>query len=159
MEHVNETEWNAWLAGTCKADRAAWIAEHVNTCRACRQQMEAVRDLESMLAGWQVDAAGHEIIAKIKHAAQQTQADANSTIRLSHRRLGAYVSRVAAAVLIGVSLGHFAGKNSAQRHIAKQQGFTVDTTPGYLAALDLQFASDLTWSVLETEHANAEDQQ
>ena len=159
MKHVNETEWNDYLAGVCKADRLAWIDAHVKGCPACRRQMQALRDVEAMLSDWQVNTAGHDIAAKVKQIAQQTPRSERSTIRLSHRRLWSYAARIAAAVLIGISLGHWAGKNSARSHIAKQQGTSVEATPGYLAALDLQFASDLTWSVLETEQTNAEDQQ
>jgi len=153
MKHINETEWNAFLAGTCTPDLAAWIDEHVEQCPQCRQRMQSIRDVEDKLALWQVNTADHDVSTKVMQAVLND----SSGFRPSwHRRFVSYALKAAAVILIGFLLGSWAGNQSAQQYIAKQDGSITEMQPGYLAAIDLQFASGLTWSVLSDTPSGTE---
>ena len=69
---------------------------------------------------------------------------------LSSRRLISLALRVAASIIIAVGVGAMSGVNSASKALSTDS--TVWREPDYLAALSLQWSSDLNWSVLE-EHA------
>ncbi len=159
MKHVNETEWNEYLAGVCETDRAAWIDAHVKDCPTCEVARQRAIALDKMLGDWQVDTAGRSVADNVLQAVESNAKIAEAASRRSlYRRIWRVTGRVAAAVVLGVSLGHWAGKSSAHNHIANREDTAVETKPGYLAALDLQFASDLTWSVLEDEPEDEEVQ-
>ena len=154
MEHINETDWNAFLAGTCTPKHSAWIDEHVEQCPECRQRMQSIHDVEDRLALWQVNTADHDVSTRV------IQVVLNETSRLRpswHRRIVSYALKAAALLLIGIGLGFWAGNQSAQQYIAKQDGSVVESEPSYLAAIDLQFASGLTWSVLSDNPSGMED--
>lgn len=157
MEHINETEWDHYLAGLCSPERAAWIDAHVDTCADCTAAMQQALAVHAMLGNWQVNTAGHDITDRLTATIDQISETRRRqrTYRLT-RRIISWSVPVAAALLIGISLGHLAGKSSAQTHIAQQQGTVIKTQPHYLAALNLQFASDLTWSVLEDDSTETE---
>ena len=153
MEHINETEWNALLAGTCTPDQSAWIDEHVEQCPECRQRTQSIHDVEDRLAHWQVNTAGHDVSVRV----MQAVLNETSSFRPSwHRRIVSYALKAAALLLIGAGLGFWAGNQSAQQYIAKQAGGLVETEPSYLAAIDLQLASGLTWSVLSDNPSGME---
>ena len=156
MEHIKDTEWHEFTAGSCTAQRAAWIDAHLQECPACRSRMAEFQTVFGLLDNWQVDTSGHEVADKVINAVNRPLRFEAKSIRPLHRRFVAWASQIAAAVLIGLALGHLAGRISANDHIAQQQNTAIQSQPGYLAALDLQFASDLTWSVLEDEQPDQE---
>lgn len=157
MEHVSQTEWIAYLAGTLQADRKVWIDNHVNNCQACRVALGQTDALNEMLGQWQVDPCGHEIADKVTQAVQSKTIQLKSRAKhLSQHRFWSNAWRIAATVLIGIFLGHLAGRFDAKYRIAKQQGAAAEIKPTYLAGLDLQFTSGLIWSVLEDNDSDAE---
>ena len=154
MRHVNETEWNAYMAGTCDPENAEWIDLHVKECPQCRGRMQSIGHLEEILGQWQVNPAGHDVSERVRQIVLKEAGRSASRLRF-HRRIVSYALRAAALLLIGTTLGYLAGKQSAQQYIAQQQGDAAELQPGYLAAIDLQFASGLTWSVLSDVPSDA----
>jgi hypothetical protein len=160
MEHVSETEWNEYLAGNLQADRMVWIDNHVLDCQACRACLGQAVALNEILGQWQVDPSGHDIADKVNQAVQSKPIQFKSkTNDFSHRRLWSNASRVAATVLIGIFIGHLAGRYSAKNLITKQEGTVIEIKPSYLAGMNLQFASGLIWSVLEDDGTDPEGRQ
>jgi anti-sigma factor RsiW len=158
MEHVTETEWNEYLSGHIQKDRIAWIDNHIKSCQACRASLEQAVALNELLGQWQVNPCGHEIADKVTQAVQsKTIPFKNMTIYSLQRRLWPNAWPIAAMVLIGLFLGHLAGRISAKHLVAKQEGTAIEIKPTYLAGLDMQFASGLIWSVLEEDQSAGED--
>ena len=156
MEHINETEWNEYLAGVCGDERRVWIDEHVKSCPECRKTYESVSDLEQALSKWQVDASGHDVSLRVTQAVAKESLTSSGNLS---RTVVSYVLKIAAVIVVGVLLGWLTGQNSADTYIAQQQGRDIETQPGYLAVVDLQFASALTWSVLDEAAFDAMEQQ
>lgn len=160
MEHVTETEWIEYLAGTLPADRKVWIDNHIQNCSVCQKSHNEMLSFDGILEQWRVDVSGHDMADRITQAVQSKSALFESAVKhASHRHFWAMASKIAAALLIGVLLGHLAGRSSARQVIAKQQGTAVEMNPNYLAALNLQYSSGLVWSVLEEEPADSEEEQ
>lgn len=159
MKHITETEWNEYLAQTAGPERTAEIEAHSAQCPLCRARMQECQKVPRLLDRWQVNTAGHDISAKISHTLRSSAISPRWTNR-RQPQVWRYAAQLAATVLIAVSLGWLVGRNSADRLLARRQETPLAAEqPGYLAALDLQFASDLTWSVLDTDNTRPEDDQ
>ena len=156
MKHINETEWNAYLAESCTPERLAWINEHVKICPQCGLKMQSLHDLKDRLGMWEINTDNHDVSDRI------TQDLLNDSFKL-HRsrslRFVSYALRIAASVLIGIALGYLAGKQNAQQYVARQESTVDEMKPSYLAAIDLQFASGLAWSVLSETPLESEEQK
>jgi anti-sigma factor RsiW len=160
MKHVSDTEWNEYVAQTCKPRRRTEIDAHVKLCPACRAAMQETLALHDILGQWQVSSAGHDIAQTVTQAVQSGRTPVERSAGTHPRRFfWAAASRIAATVIIGFALGHLSGRNSANEYIAKRQGTAMDTVPAYIAGLDLKFASDLIWLVLEESPAQPEGAQ
>ena len=153
MEHIKEQDWNNYLAGTCDKDRYVWIQEHLESCPDCCQKYQSITEIKNMFAGWKVDTTDRDISQKVLQAAAKQSLQ---TTQQDSKRLLVFALKIAAVFIVAITLGLFTGKNSAKDYISQQQGIDAHEEPAYLAAINLQFANDLTWSVLTDASSDVE---
>lgn len=156
MEHISEFEILELIADRLGEERKTAAERHISSCAECsRRHADALRTWE-MLGEWQPENAGIDISEAIVARAREINSALDSRLLaiLSSRRLLSVAVRVAASIIIAVSIGAMSGTYSARSTLAMDSPELE--APDYLAALGLQWSSDLNWSVLEEHQPDRE---
>jgi anti-sigma factor RsiW len=103
VQHVSPNLVVRYVAGELSADEAAALQAHTAECAACRAQVGEQQALHAALGSWVVHPAEVDLTARIAG-----QLDGGS--QMGRRSRINAVLRVAAAVLLGVGVGHEAGR-------------------------------------------------
>jgi len=128
VDHLSPSQVIAYVgSGLTPADRAT-CAAHLAACPACVAQVQSQQRLVDVLGDWSSPVGSDADVA----AAVLTRLDASQTLQLRPWRLAAAL-RVAAAIVLGVGVGHFGSRWRAAPP-------TANPTPA--PTLDVPSASD-----------------
>jgi len=156
MEHLNDIEILAYIAGDGDARQHRRVTDHISVCSQCARRHDEMVQTWDTLGEWKIDAAGRDISDSILRRARQHNQHRNRKlpVGLPGKRFVAAAFRIAASIIIAVTIGAMAGAQSANSKLSADSGLTA--SPSYLAALGLQWSSDLNWSVLEEHEPGSE---
>ncbi|MHC4230461.1 MAG: hypothetical protein ACYSWW_22630 [Planctomycetota bacterium] len=159
MKHVNDIELMEYVAGNLTESRHGEIGAHLAACEQCSARRREAAETWNTLGQWNVDTTEHDVAAGITALAQSAGREQGRGEKTRILRPGflPVVLRVAASIIIAVSVGHRLGKYSVT---GKMEPASVSKNrPEYLAALGLEWSSELAWLVLEDEPSNGGTEQ
>ncbi len=158
MEHVSDIELIEYVAGRLRASRHEQVREHMTACEECSARWRESVKVWNALGQWDVDTADHDVAERITALAEEAERGQKQH-RIAHRlRIGflPVVIRVAASIIIAIGVGHQLGKYSV---IGNTPGAAAsENGPEYLAALGLEWSSELAWLILEDDSPDVEGQ-
>lgn len=151
MEHLNDIEILAYIAGDDDAQQHRRVTDHISGCSQCARRHDEMLRTWDVLGEWKIESVGVDVAGTIVSRAEELNRPRNKKLLyvLPGKRLMSVAFRVAASIIITVSIGAMSGVRSAHSELSIDSVLTEG--PDYLAALGLQWSSDLNWSVLE-EH-------
>ena len=151
MEHITEIQLIEYVAGNLGGEAAREVDVHVEQCSKCSKACGEIRQTWEAANLWQVDIDASE---GAQEFADKVIALNSKERSLSIRSKIVQVSwRYAASILIAVSLGAMLGNKSGAEDSEIHFG---QNNPEYLAALSMQWSSDLTWTILEHDQPEQE---
>jgi len=154
MKHISDIELIEYVAGNLAESRAVEIQGHIADCPQCSQRVEQIQKLSDTLGAWEVETAGHDVAERVAALAQCEQHSA------AHERVMKFMPqllRVAASIVIAIGLGHKLGEYSIEGK--KPQIASSTEKPEYVAALGLEWSSELTKLVLDDHPVEMEPKQ
>jgi anti-sigma factor RsiW len=156
MRHIDDSEIYQYISGGLPEAKVQQIRRHVAECEACQSRYQDAAALWDTLGFWQVDSSGHQIADRIEAIAAKTESDRRQsrTRTIPFVRSLASAFRIAAAIIIAILGGHLLGEYSLPS--SKPAAFVAQDRPKYVAALDFEWSSELTMTVLEDEAASTE---
>lgn len=159
MKHINDIEIQNYLAGKLTASGEQQMQEHLATCKQCSNRWRKAVEVWDALGQWDVDTAGHDLTERIITIAEQEGQDStkHKNIHKLWKEFLPAVLRVAASIVIAVGIGHKLGKYSVTGETPKTT--VSQNRPEYLAALGLEWSSELAWFILEDDAANMEEER
>ncbi|MCB9851634.1 MAG: zf-HC2 domain-containing protein [Phycisphaerales bacterium] len=101
--HLSQTSLIRLAAGELPPDEQQEAERHLGACAPCRQAFEGVRDVRDVLSEWSIDCASRDTWEGIERAL-----DDRAVIRPTWA-WGRRLSRIAAAIALGVGTGYGAG--------------------------------------------------
>ncbi len=148
-----------YVAGNLTASRHEEVREHMATCRECSERWREAAKMWNALGQWNVDTTGHNVAERITALAknagrEQRQDEETHVLRV---RFLPVVLRVAASIIIAIGVGHQLGKYSVRGHTPRATA--PERRPAYLAALGLEWSSELAWLILEDDSPDVEGQK
>jgi anti-sigma factor RsiW len=105
MKHVRESELIEMAADRLSEESVGRIRAHLEACADCRELLDEYRAIYRTLGNWDVDES-RDLWSQIAERLDQPEPRVLRSPWLSAARL----TRVAAAVLVGVGLGYAAGR-------------------------------------------------
>jgi len=159
MKHVNDIELIEYVAGNLTESRDGEVKEHLAACKECSARQREAAEMWNTLGQWSVDTAEHDVAGRITALAEKTDRDQRQRMKLHVLRVGflPVVLRVAASIIIAVGVGNRLGKYSVT---GKMEPAAVSKNrPEYLAALGLEWSSELAWLILEDDSSNVGEDQ
>ena len=106
MQHIGPIDFIRLASGELPDARRREVEAHLGACEVCRQKYAGFVSVWTMLGAWTVDAG-----ARDQRAAVARKLDARrSVVAPRSWRRAAPVWRIAAALVIGVGLGHLVGR-------------------------------------------------
>jgi len=154
MKHVNDIELIEYVAGKLTASRNEDVREHIAACKECSYRWREAVEVWNALGQWSVDTAEHDVAQRITAIAEEEERSRKQHKNARYLRIGFLpaVVRIAASIIIAVGVGHKLGKYSVTGSIPKTAA--SENRPEYLAALSLEWSSDLAWLILEDDSPN-----
>jgi len=154
MKHIDEIELMEYIAGNLTASRDGEVKEHLAMCEECSDRRREATEMWKALGKWDVDTTDHDVAGRITVLAEnagreQRQSEKTHILRA---RFLPVVLRVAASVIIAVGVGHRLGKYSVTGKI--EPVAVSKNGPEYLAALGLEWSSELAWLILEDDSSD-----
>jgi anti-sigma factor RsiW len=110
VHHVSPNQVVRFVAGELSADERGVLQAHLAACRACRAQVEAQQALHETLGDWVAEPAGLEVTEATLRLVDAAAALPPQGSGASQRSRLVAALRVAAAVGLGVGLGHATGR-------------------------------------------------
>ena len=159
MKHVNDIEFIEYVAGNLTESRAGEVREHLAVCEECSARRLEAAEMWNALGQWSVDTTEHDVTGRITALDEKTDRDQRQRKKLHVLRFGflPVVMRVAASIIIAVGVGNRLGKYSVT---GKMEPAAVSKNrPEYLAALGLEWSSELAWLILEDDSSNMGEDQ
>ena len=158
MKHINDIELMEYVAGNLTASRHEEVREHMAVCLECSERWREAAKMWNALGQWNIDTADHDVAERITALAKETERGQQRGIarNLQIGFLPAVV-RVAASIIIAIGVGHQLGKYSVRGHMPRTTAF--ENRPAYLAALGLEWSSELAWLILEDDSPDVEEQK
>jgi anti-sigma factor RsiW len=156
MRHIDDSEIYQYVSGGLPEAKAQQIRRHMTECEACQSRYQDAVALWDTLGRWQVDSSGHQIADRIEALAAKTESDLreNRARTIQFIRSFGAMFRIAAAIIIAIGGGHLLGRYSLPRSTPVPS--VAQDRPKYVAALGFEWSSELTWTILEEETAQAE---
>jgi anti-sigma factor RsiW len=160
MKHVNNIKLLDYVAGKLPVSEAEQVRRHIVECSDCASRYREALATWGALGEWRVDPSAHLIAERIEtltieNVPERQQQPPKAMIPLRSSFVAAL--RIAAAVIIAATCGYVLGKYSAPRSAPEPPA--AGGGPRYLAALDFQWSSGLTWTVLEQDAASGANRQ
>ena len=154
MKHVNDIEMIEYVAGKLTASRNEEVREHMAACEECSERWRKAVEVWNALGQWSVDTADHDVAGRITAIAEEEERSRKQYRKARDLRIGFLpaVVRVAASIIIAVGVGHKLGKYSVTGSTPKTAA--SENRPEYLAALGLEWSSELAWFILEDDSPN-----
>jgi len=159
MKHVNDIELIEYVAGKLTASRKEEVREHIAACKECSYRWREAVEVWNALGQWSVDTAEHDVtqrITALTEEAERGQKQHKIARDLQIGFLPAMV-RVAASIIIALGVGHKLGKYSVTGSTPKTAA--SENGPEYLAALSLEWSSELAWLILEDDAPNVGEER
>jgi len=159
MKHINDIELTEYIAGKLTASRSEEVREHMAACEECSVRWRKALELWNALGQWSVDTADHDVAGRITAIAEQAEREQKQAENTHILPVGLLptVLRIAASIIIAVGVGHKLGKYSVTGNVPRDPA--SQNRPEYLAALSLEWSSDLAWLILEDDSSNVEEEQ
>ncbi len=134
MKHVRKTDLIRLASGGFDDGERSDAEAHLEACEACRTALAEISAVRDLLDEWTVDAGSRDVWSSIEH-----RLDAPNVVRRrSWRRRVASASRIAAAILLGVGVGHAAGRLTWTADVAEPAPMiAVATASDEQAAMEL----------------------
>ena len=154
MEHISEIELIEYIAGRLIASRQDVVREHIKACEECCGRWRGAVETWNALGQWNVDPADHDVASRIVARAEEAGIN-RKQLRLPRTlRVGLLPTalRVAASIIVAIGVGHTLGRYSATGSMPSVSPSI--NRPEYLAALGLEWSSELAWLMLEDESPN-----
>ena len=108
MEHISDIELIDLTSGHLTEDRRAATETHLSVCEDCSARRRAIAGTWQALGEWHVAAGDRDISSAVEQA---VRLDRGRRLRLGRGRpVVGLVSRVAASIVVGVLIGHLAGR-------------------------------------------------
>ncbi len=154
MKHVNDIELIEYVAGKLTTSRSEEVREHITACRECSDRWREAVELWDTLGQWSVDTADHDVAERINAIAEEAEREKGQSEKTHVLRIGLLpvVLRIAASIIIAVGVGHKLGKYSVTGNVPRAAA--SENRPEYLAALSLEWSSELAWFILEDDSSN-----
>ena len=154
MKHINEIELREYVADKLTVSRSEKVREHITACRECSDRWREAVELWDTLGQWSVDTADHDVAERITAIAEETEREQVQSEKTHILRVGflPVVLRIAASIIIAIGVGHKLGKYSVMGNAPR--GPASQNRPEYLAALGLEWSSELAWFILEDDSPN-----
>ena len=154
MKHVNDIEMIEYVAGKLTASRNEEVREHMAACEECSDRRRKAVEVWNALGKWSVDTAEHDVTQRITAIAEEEERSRKQHKNARELQIGflPVVARVAASIIIAVGVGHKLGKYSVTGSTPKTAA--SENRPEYLAALSLEWSSELAWFILEDDSPN-----
>jgi len=159
MKHVNDIELIEFVAGKLTASKNEEVREHMAACKECSGRWREAVEVWNALGQWSVDTADHDVtqrITALTEEAERGQKQQKFAPKLQTGFLST-VLRVAASIIIAVGVGHKLGKYSVTGNMPRAE--VSKNRPEYLAALSLEWSSELAWLILEDDSTNVGEQR
>ena len=154
MKHVNDIEMIEYVAGKLTASRNEEVREHMAACEECSDRWRKAIEVWNALGQWSVDTADHDVAGRITAIAEEEERGRKQYRKARDLRMGFLptVVRIAASIVIAAGIGHKLGKYSVTGDTPKAA--VSQNRPEYLAALSLEWSSELAWFILEDDSPN-----
>jgi len=159
MKHVNDIELIEYVAGKLTASRKEEVREHMAACKECSGRWREAVEVWNALGQWSVDTAEHDVTQRntaLTEEAERGQKQHKIARDLQIGFLSTMV-RVAASIIIALGVGHKLGKYSVKGSTPKTAA--SENRPEYLAALSLEWSSELAWLILEDDAPNVGEER
>lgn len=158
MKHLSDIEVIEYVAGRLTASRHDEVREHIAACQECSGRWKETVETWNAMGQWEVDTADHDMAARITALAEKAERTQKPRPMPRTLRLGFLPTmvRVAASIIIAVGVGHKLGKYSVTG--SRPRATASENKPEYLAALGLEWSSELAWLILEDDSPDIEDQ-
>jgi len=159
MKHVNDIELIEYVAGKLTASRKEEVREHMAACKECSGRWREAVEVWNALGQWSVDTAEHDVTQRITALTEEAEREQRQDEKTHVLRVGLLpvVLRVAASIIIAVGVGHKLGKYSVTGSTPKTAA--SENRPEYLAALSLEWSSELAWLILEDDAPNVGEER
>jgi anti-sigma factor RsiW len=158
MEHINDSELTEFVSGRLPASRSEDVRKHIVACPECSERHRETAKMWETLGRWDIDAVGHNIADKVLASVKESQTGLKQNEQ-SHIVKGDFwkdVLRVAALIVIAVGLGQKLGRIGTGQSVVPTA--TMQNGPQYIAALGLEWSSELTWLIMEDDSPKQEIQ-
>ncbi len=154
MKHVNDIELIEYVAGKLTASRNEEVREHMAACKECSDRWREAVEVWNALGQWSVDTADHDVTQRITAIAEEEERSRKQHKNARDLQIGflSTMVRVAASIIIAVGVGHPLGKYSVRGNTPRAAA--SENGPAYLAALGLEWSSELAWLILEDDSPN-----
>lgn len=158
MEHISEIELIEYVAGRLIASRQEEVREHITACEECSGRWREAVETWNVLGQWNVDAGDRDVAGRIIARAEEAESSRKQPRLPRILRVGLLRTalRVAASIIIAIGVGHQLGRYSVTGSMPSAPSST--NRPEYLAALGLEWSSELAWLMLEDESPNGGNQ-
>ncbi len=159
MKHVNDIELIEYVAGKLTASRNEEVREHMAACEECSDRRRKAVEVWNALGQWSVDTADHDVTQRITAIAEEEERSRKQHKNTHDMQIGFLPAlvRVAASIIIALGVGHKLGKYSVTGNMPRAEA--SKNGPEYLAALSLEWSSDLAWLILEDDSPNVGEER
>jgi len=132
---------------------------HIAACEECSVRWQKALEVWNMLGQWSVDTADHDVAGRIIALAEEAERKQRQSEKAHVLRVGLLpvVLRVAASIIIAIGVGHKLGRYSVMGNV--QRDPASQSRPEYLAALSLEWSSEMAWFILEDDSPDMGDEQ
>lgn len=159
MKHVNDIELIEYVAGKLTASRKEEVREHIAACKECSYRWREAVEVWNALGQWSVDTAEHDVTQRITALTEEAERGQKQHKVARDPQIGflSTMVRVAASIIIALGVGHKLGKYSVTGSTPKTA--VSENRPEYLAALSLEWSSELAWLILEDDAPNVGEER
>ena len=151
MKCVNDIELMEFISGMLADTHREIVQKHIEKCPECSLRFQEAVKLWEMLGRWNVETANHNIADRAVTSIKELAPDRGRGKRIPLIKTGFWrdVLRVAASAIITISLGQKLGEISAGHKSVPAD--SSQTGPKYIAALGLEWSSELAWLMMEEQ--------
>lgn len=139
MEHVRQTELIRLAANELADPRRAEVQRHLAECSACQRRYQRQEALWHALGQWTPDWAERDQLPELDRRLSATQ----SVLPPFWSRV-ARISRVAAAIVIGVGGGHIAARYWSPVEASTSRVVSVEVEQVAMEALGVRYIEDIS---------------
>jgi anti-sigma factor RsiW len=135
MSHMSRTNLIKLAAGELPDDQRREIEAHLESCRECREAFDEHQALREILGQWQVESGAADTWPAIDRRLDEWQPTIIRPVWTKVSR----ISRIAAAVALGVGLGYAGGRLATHVGAVSHPAPTEVTAEEALDALGFRF--------------------